>query len=660
MLSGVRYRAAPLRPVRELPEKVRSLVVNLQMSKLRLADALTVARSSSFYGTHSAMQLTLVPPSAYPVPQALHTHELRPPTFRPRRASKVPEPWQRARRALASVDLRQPDPLAADASAWWQFAVQAVEWNLELDEVIVTLVDGSHETWDLSPQMHPRSSPMVIDSDSEDAPGSPDLTLSSPPPTGTDLPRSSRWHPDAVSARLRDFAIKLRSAYEDLGTAAVSDPAAPDISSENDFRLLMLLAADPSRPVPYEWSDAQTMYEYAMMGVDEDERESSGPGTGQARSWRDELRRPSQGRRLDVDDPAESDSLEYTGQFRSRRRNTAKNTRKDPGSRAYDYLSVIELLSQIRTYLCELFPATIIPVLRERLPPTYTLWAADGAIVWCRREAIGKARDAADSITELLDDDGDHFDCTSKTASPVRSGRSYTLTHDIIVETDDFDMLSDSSGTDEWQAEERRQDRLVHNPLRLLRDDYELRRWCTGANERARMLEMADTESDFVSSPDWLHPVPSLDVARAFEPDSSESERHRRRRRRLRLSRADPSSSPPSSPPGGDSLPGLSRSDSETETSDLDELADEDIRVNARRLSDDFFYPPDPIGEELLPRRLPKELVERNLQRGPELEEHREQLHHTLNQIAGVRVWTTFGSAARATRADGKGRLPLV
>ena len=594
------------------------------------------------------MQLTLLPPSAYPVPQALHTHELRPPTFRPRRASKVPEPWQRARRQLAGVDLRQPDPLAADASAWWQFAVRAVEWNLELDEVIVTLVDGSHETWDLSPQMHPRSSPMVIDSASEDAPDSPDFAFSSPPPTGTDLPRSSRWHPDAVSARLRDFAIKLRSAYEDLGTAAVSDPAAPDISSENDFRLLMLLAAGPSRPVPYEWSDAQTMYEYAMVGVDGDERESSEPGTGQARSWRDELRRPSQGRRLDVDDPAESDSLEYTGQFRSQRRNTARSNRKDPTSRAYDYLSMIELLSQIRTYLCELFPATIIPVLRERLPPTYTLWAADGAIVWCRREAIGKARDAADLITELLDDDGDHFDCTSKTASPVRSGRGYTLTHDIIVEDDDFDMLSDSSGTDEWQAEERRQDRLVHNPLRLLRDDYELRRWCISANERARMLEMGDTGSDFVSSPDWLHPVPSLDVATAFEADSSDSERHRRRRRRLRLPHADPSSSPPSSPPEGDSLPGLSRSDSETETSDLDEPEDEYIRVSARRISDDFFYPPDPLGEGLLPRRLPKELVERNLQRGPELEEHREQLHHTLNQIAGVRVWT----ATKGTRRD--------
>ncbi|GAA5981645.1 hypothetical protein JCM10908_004549 [Rhodotorula pacifica] len=587
------------------------------------------------------MQLTLVPSDAYPVPQALHTHELRTPAFRPRKASTVPQSWQSARKALANIDLRLPDPLAADATAWWQFAVQAVEWNLELDEVIVTFVDGSEERWDLSPDARLRSSPMVIDSDMEDAQGSPDPHLSVPPPTPS-VPAQSRWHPDAVSACLRSFAVKLRSAYEDLGTAAASDPAAPDISSENDFRLLMLLAAEPSREIPFEWSDAQTMYEYAMMGVDDDESDANelegAHQEGRPNTWRDELRRPSQGRRLDIDEPGDVDPFKYTGHFRSRRRDTVKKTRNGHAAKGYDYLSVIDLLSQIRTYLCELFPATVIPVLRERLPPTYTLWAVDGAIVWARREAIRKARGAAELSTLLLDDDGDCFDYGTKSTTSAGSSQG-SATHDIIID-DSFDMLDRVADFDEWQAEERRQERLANNPLRLLRDDYELRNWCVDVIERARMLELSDDGSRDAYTPDWIRPVPSFDVAAAIGNYSSDSDRNSRRKRRFRLSEVGPSSSPPSSPLGcsadGGSPSELSRSDSETETSDFDELSDEDIRVSATRVSDDFFYPPDPLSEGFLPRRLPKELVEPNVQRGPELEEARMHLYRALNQIAGL------------------------
>ncbi|GAA5870690.1 hypothetical protein JCM3774_001726 [Rhodotorula dairenensis] len=590
------------------------------------------------------MKLTLVPPNAYPVPQALYSHELHPPSFRPRRANKVPEAWQRTRKTLAGADLRLPDPLAADSTAWWLFSVEEVEWNLELDEVTVSFVGGDRETWDLSPQSYPRSSPMVIDSDMEDAPGSPDSAAPSPPTAGTDdCPSTSRWHPNAVSARLRDFAVELRGAYEDLGTAAASDPSSPDISSENDFRLLMLLAAEPSREVPFEWSDAQTMYEYAMMGVDEDgagtTSESPAPGEG-AWTGRNELRRPSQGRRLDLIDVAESDPYKYTGQFSSRRRKAATKGRSGSAAKSYDYLSVIDLLSRIRTYLCELFPATIVPNLRERLPPTYTLWAADCAIVWCRREAISKARVAADLMVELLDDDGDTFDCTDKSSRSSQGG----IVHDIRVDDTEehFDLLSGSTGPDDWQAEEQRHERLADNPLRLLRDDYELRRWCVDASERARLLELGDDGTSFVASPDWLRPVPPVDIALALGDDSSDSEPSRRTRKRLRLSEVAPSSSPPSSAPScniasGESPPRISLSDSDTETSDFDELSDDGIPVDGiRHLADDFFYPPDPLGESLLPRRLPKELAERNSQRGPELEEHREQLYRTLNQIAGL------------------------
>lgn len=593
------------------------------------------------------MKLTLTPPDAYPVPPAFHSHELQSPSFRPRRANKVPEAWQRTRRTLAGVDLRLPDPLAADASAWWLFAVQEVEWNLGRDEVNVTFVSGDQETWDLSPQRFPRSSPMVINSDLEDVIGSPDCAASSPVAGTDDRPSTSRWHPSAVWARLRDFAVELRSAYEDLGTAAVSDPSAPDVSSESDFRLLMLLAAEPSRQIPFEWSEAQTMYEYAMMGIDEVDAEPTdeGPASGEGTcSWRNELRRPSQGRRLDTVDAADSDPNRYTGQFRSRRRKASSLGQQGCAARSYDYLSVIELLSRIRTYLCELFPATIVPVLRERVPPTYTLWSADRAIVWCRREAIRRARDAADLMVELLDDGGEGFDWTSKSAPLARSNQD-AVGHDIPVE-ELFDLLGESTEPDEWHAEEERQERLADNPLRLLRDDYELRRWCINASDRARLLELVDDGADGVCPPDWLRPVPPFDIAIAFGDDLSDGERDRRTRKRLRLSEVGPSSSPPSSAPGcnvkgGESPPGLSRSHSETDTSDFDERSDGDIPVGGlRHLTEDFLYPSDPLGEGLLPRRLPKELGEQNSRRGSELEEHREKLYRTLNQIAGVCLCT--------------------
>ncbi|POY74875.1 hypothetical protein BMF94_2148 [Rhodotorula taiwanensis] len=608
------------------------------------------------------MQLTLVPPDAYPIPPAFHAHELKPPSFRPRKSVKSPELWTRTRQQLAEVGIRVPDPLAGDLAAWWSYAVSAVEWNLELEEVIVTLADGTRERWDLQPSDRVRSTSVIEDSEMEDVDGPTEPMMASSSPLESDptadRPSSSRWHADAVSARLRSFALQLRSAYEDLGTATVSDPVAPDISTETDYRLLMLLAAEPSRQIPFEWSDAQIMYEYAMMGVDgntEEGPEAETTREGRMPAWRRELRRPSQGRRRDADDPDDFDPAKFTGQFRSKRRPAGRKDSNGRPIEAYTYLAVIDLLTQIRSYLCDLFAATVIPQLRDRLPPSYTLWATDSAIVWVRREAIKRARDAADLIVELLDDDGDRFD-SSECSSSCRSSpmqidaddRSHPF--DIIVDMDEAEgMLDGSQGMDEWQAEEHRQQRLADNPLRLLRDDYELRKWCIDMSDRARMLDLVEDDTTAIRSPDWIKRVPSFEVSSLDGAQSSDSDMpgigRSVRRKTLFSSRSRIVETPSSSPPPGvnrdrsasPDVPGLTHSDTETEpSSEVDELSEEDIAVGSTLLARDFFYPDDPLGEGFLPRRLPLELVDKKSKGGAELQEHRELLHSVLNEVAGL------------------------
>lgn len=593
------------------------------------------------------MHLKLVPPDAYPVPSALQTHEVRAPSFRPRGKLRSPTAWRSARHALSKVGLSSPDLLAGDTTIWWDFAVESVEWNLETEEVVVLLADGTCERLDLVPRPHFRPSSIVVDSDMDDA-DTPSEPVDGPDSAAAATSAPSRWAPETVAARLRGFALELRSAYEDLGTASVSDPAAPDISTESDYRMLVLLAAEPSRQVPFEWSDAKTMYEYAMMDVDEllhvgvdatEERpRESGPSASE--------RRPSQGGSGAAGFGRAEDRVGTTGQFRSRRRPESAPSTQQGGSRTYDYLSVIALLGRIRSHLCDLFAATVIPVLKERLPPTYTLWTVDSAIVWCRREAIRKARDAAELMLELLDDDGERFESSQCASSPSPSPMSVDARDggvgffDIIVDDGECGILGRPDGHEEWLAEQRRAERLQQNPLHLLRDDFELRRWCSEVIERARMLEFVDDDSSGLRSPKWTEPIPPWEVSAGVRCDSSESDLGPKVRRSAFLRQAPPhltSSASPSPSANTSPLPDLSHSDSDT-SSELDELSMGDIEVGSSRLSPEFFYPDDPLGEGFLPRRLPKAVVESSSKGGSELEEHRERLHAALNQVAGVSV----------------------
>lgn len=168
------------------------------------------------------------------------------------------------------------------------FAVTEVRWDLEEEEVVVVLADGTEERWELEGEAG-KSSEWVEESGEDELAGDGEKAGKSrgrqdKNPTTA---RPSRWAPSTVSATLHDFSVRLRSAYEDLGTSSAQHPSAPTIDSENDYRQLMRLSADPTREIPFEWSDKKTMYEYAMESAAEDEeeeeeveRESQGKGGG--------------------------------------------------------------------------------------------------------------------------------------------------------------------------------------------------------------------------------------------------------------------------------------------------------------------------------------------------------------------------------------------
>ncbi|GJN89217.1 hypothetical protein Rhopal_002196-T1 [Rhodotorula paludigena] len=600
------------------------------------------------------MHLTLVPPLAYPVPPVLRSHEIPPPRIPPNTV-RTPTAYLRARKALARVGLALANPVAADRALWWQSVVKEVEWNLEEEVLLVTFTDGREERWDLSDDGGDDED-MVDELEDEASSGLPAAQAREAP--DAQVPRPSSWAPSVVLARLRHLCIELRSAYEDLGTAHARDSLAPEITSTSDWHLLMQLAAEPSRDVPFEWSDAQTLYEYAMQGVEDDEPTSPDESDEAA------SRRPSQSAEV-------GRSRKYCGQFRSRRRPRCTSTTAALADTIspYDYLSTIALLTEVRQYLADLFAQTVLPKLRDLAPPTYTLWAAEGAIIWCRREAIKQGGQLAQLLVDLLDDEGDQFDADSEPDILV-AGED-----DMIVDSDAFDkpfgamVASDDEGgafghVAQWRDEEKRQRRLESNVLSALRDDFELRCWCEHALERASALEQREW-LDAAIEPDWITPPLSVEVFKVSDGTTSDLEgdeagmprRGRTSGLRLPVSLEPKSSSssqlasPPTSPPPGsdddDALRDgyvaamrLASAFSSPSSTDSDDMGSDDeeapTSAQSRVRSPGFFYPKDLVGERFLPSRLPKEVLTPSRTRGREMEEQREKVHDALNSIAGI------------------------
>ncbi|GAA5933403.1 hypothetical protein JCM1841_004837 [Sporobolomyces salmonicolor] len=625
------------------------------------------------------MKLNLIPPRSYPIPSILHSHDLPSPSIPPARTLRIPLAYVKAKRTLNDLGLQLPSHLAADRALWWQFAVSEVTWDLDEEELVVAFSDGSEERWEFDGGAGARSDATVGDdsdesvdelsADAEEDRRRAKRARSTPSQAGE---RARPGAPSTVLARLNKMCVELRSAYEDLGTSSSLHPDAPIIESEADFAILMQLAADPSRDVPFEWSSAKSLLEYHMQnsgGEDDGEDENAG-----ANSMSISPTRTSQsGKKAEG---AVVGNQPRHGQFKSRQRprrlpSSASSLAPAPTSRhpQHDYLSLVHLLTRVRQYLADLFASNVLPKLRENLPPTYALWAVAGAISWCRRKAIRKSAEAAKRLLELLDnvDDGDVI----RNVSVVRDDPVDPDLCGADTSEDSMDLdLDDEAGWggaveqpsphrsrqgDDWNAFALHEKRQSDNPLASMRDDFTLRCWCEDVMERARAFSrdewlVPEREPKWVRKPGaWnvsapidgadsdLDELPGQQKEKGFKPASALllPETLTPNPSKVRLF------SPPTSPPRAEEeglhgavtlMPALvaSSASSDTDPSDLED------DVPNESDSCDFFYPEDLTGERFLPKRLPKAVVKRSETRGKEMEKARVQLHKLLNEVAGL------------------------
>ena len=597
------------------------------------------------------MRLTLRPSSSYPVPSTFHSHYIPPPHLPPAKHLKVPLAYTKAKRNLQQTGLLLPSYLAADKALWWQFAIDEVCWNLEDEEVVVSFSDGTEERWDLG---GPKSSESIMeDGEYNQAVEVEEEPQASSSSSQNETRRTSRWSPETVLARLRSFAIELRSAYEDITTATLLDPHAPSIEDEQDHSILMGLSADPAKQVPFEWSRAESLHEYYMNGdfgdivrdIEVEEEKSK--------------RTPSHSKT----NKSSSDQPTH-GQFKSRRRPTRipltyESAPTPPPSntharQSHDYLSTIHLLTQIREYLADLLPSTIYPQLREELPSTYSLWCVDGAIAWCRREAIRKGAEAGEQILDLLDEDAESLLASSTQASDI----------EILSEGEDsMEVDSEDEGSwgieiregrgryqaSSWNGYARKAMKRSDNPLDSMREDFKLRCWAEDAIERERALEREqwlkkEEQPKWHIPPEpWEVSIPIDDLNSEFE-EMIEETRGRKGFKNAFSAFSMPRSltslppQPPTSPPQASfdsySTPPHLVSPSSS-SSDFDPLSDPSSEPDSTTYSD-FFYPEDYLEEDFLPNKLPKAVVTPSRSRNRVMEQAREKLHAKLNEIAGV------------------------
>lgn len=608
------------------------------------------------------MRLILKPPPDLLVPSTFHSHYLAPPKLPSVRTLKVPQPYVKAKKRLNDVELSNPHYLTADKALWWQFVIEEVEWDLELEQVVIKLADGTEERWDLGGI---KSSETISD-DEEEVEESREEKMKGKGGKEQTSSFKSRWSPQVVLAQLRSFSIQLRSAYEDITTSSIIDFHAPRLETEKHFKILMSLSADPSLEIPLEWVQDKSAYSNFM---DEDLIEGF-EAEGLNERGESEEEQPRQ------------------GQFKSRRRpnrlhvpyeNAPTPSSSHSTSQTHDYLSLVQLLTTIRTYLFDLVPLTIFPQLREVCGPTYSLWVTESAISWCRNQAIEKGREVGIIVLELLEDE------------PEAVLESTTLLSDIDDDDDNEEgggggsssnYAQDSEeGEESWGIEIRetkgRKSESVwndlinmdkkrnDNPLDSMREDFELRCWAEDAIERSRAAEREQWLKKKRSKPKWLvEPEPwevsiPLDVAEDQDEDDQDDDssdfgqpfmvKNMSKKvsapfstpRSIKSKSFPPPPQPLTSPPRQEDIlvpplsPSTSSSSSSSSSDEFEPLSGPPSQPDSATYSD-FFYIQDYLEEEFLPKKLPKAVVTASTFRGREMEKARALLHAKLNEIAGV------------------------
>lgn len=584
------------------------------------------------------MLLTLIPPASYPIPLELISHNFPPPLNTKTKFHSRVLAFSRVNRSLEQLGIRLPCFLAAERTNWLSLAIKEVSFNLDSETIEVYFIDGSTEKWDFEEPIRDEviekvnypSEEFVVESSSE--PEEVRWEKSKVHQLEEEIRRSSEDKgkgkvKESVLDRLISISKELRSAFEDLG---ITHPFSFD---SEDYTKIIELSAKPTISLPTAWNiDIPS-----SISTSETENRDSNSLLLDLSARRMEEKRISDSAASlasqpasppsDVSSEEEDRTIPSRGQFTNRRRPTSlsSSSRIDE---PHDILSFIHLLTTTRQHLINLFSSSIIPILKKRLPPTYSLWAASNGVKCLRSKALIRGAKVAKMILDLLDDDGETYD--------VSEGEEEE--RDSDEETDDDQEVLDATlfwwesngGKRKETEEEKRERRLQSNFFLEVFDDLTLRIWCEKALERGNAAVKMKKEGG--SQPNWIGSVSSWDISRALpsslrnKPKSSKS-----RRKNLTLNNTQTKAHNILRQILSNSSPSKIKYDNssgeDTDTEESHHHFDSII----------YFYPQNTMNEELLPPRLPKSLLgESKISLGKELSSMRNLIKTDFDTIAGL------------------------
>lgn len=547
------------------------------------------------------MLFTLIPPPALALPDNFQSHKLSPPTHSARKSGpKHPFAYTRIKRALERLGLRAPSILVADFAIWRTVAVHEVTFDLDACEILVVFIDNTSESFPLEFEESPEiSQEYVVETDDEE---------SQKERMRKKLVEKSRYHGKAtLFAKLQKLSMDLRDAWEDV--SILSDENGPLVSTREDFDLLIELTSKPSAKLPRRW---RRQVAKERMEVDHHEQDEG--------SWELEKLATPHSQPFTQSNTALSppeDPEKYSGQLVSRRRANSTSLSDavpsaSPGSSyespnslkpTHDVKSFLALLESTRHALIDLWSTDVLPLLKERIPPNFSLWITTNAARWCKMKAVVERAKLAKMLTELAVDEGNVIDATDSEAEDSSFDESDSEL--------DEDMV-DQHHLRKKAKDDRESSRWSKNLLFVMRDDYDLLKWCADAESSAREMDYDGPErAPFTITPwpierSYIDKPPPL--ARATRSNSSAARMTSSSATTSALNRKSSARvlTPPTSPLG--------------EATDEDCSSDEDDALHFLE-TDDFIYPPDPMGYKFLPERLPHSFSTRadDTDLGPEM-----------------------------------------
>ncbi|KAM0755683.1 hypothetical protein T439DRAFT_320390 [Meredithblackwellia eburnea MCA 4105] len=291
------------------------------------------------------------------------------------------------------------------------------------------------------------------------------------------------------------------------------------------------------------------------------------------------------------------------------------------------------------------FSRQLIPALKKRIPPTYSIWAANNFEKSCLSDAIRKSAEVARTFEALLADSGDVFDSSGEEDDDEdeliwSDDDIEDEVHNILPSSDDFlgeepdevdkelGWLLDSS---QESADTSRAKRLKRNVLFEMMDDLPLRTWCEMAKDKEKDLEQVGDDvpgglamfTDVPISPWPVHkPFTAADAA-SLKSMAKKSQKVKLRAGVglvIHVHNSDSGSS----------------DDAEHAPYSDDSTSSAVTSPTTFRNSSTYFYPEDPIGENLVPFRLPNSLL--NPSSSSTMEKMRLHAIVALNQVAGLQL----------------------